>query len=214
MTALTKIKYRLLSHFANEDTSNPASMIVREVPRGDCYARAPAADYDSIILVLQGEIAAYHQDRRVGLLRKGEAYHLSVMTADLVALHNRSSKPVRFLELAVRPRREIASAAYESVRIDEPTQDLRLIASGAGRDGSMTLHSDVDVYFGSLSKKEVLVHEPQSSQRNLVYVVSGFVDVAGMRLRRFETAFSAREGTRARVICRSPHAEILIIDAA
>ncbi len=65
MTVLTKINYRPLSHFRNEYSSNPAYMIVGEIPRGDCYALAPVVDYDSILLGLQGEIAAYHQDRRV-----------------------------------------------------------------------------------------------------------------------------------------------------
>ena len=61
---------------------------------------------------------------------------------------------------------------------------LRLVASRDGRDGSVRIHQDADLYASLLDKDEAVAHALSARRHAWIQVVRGAVDVNGKSLAR------------------------------
>ncbi len=216
--------YKDVAEFVNQDVSNPAAWIMaREISPAGYYDSATSSDQDCFIYMLDGEIVAFEKGSGpLRLLQQGEAFRMSLSTKCSFGFHNPSpSKPARFVHLIIAPNCDLLSVTEEAVRIDDLEKEgqSRLIASSDGRQGTLTVHNEVDIYLASLRKNEVLRFPNRSKRRKLVHLVRGSVDVGGVRLPQFDTAFSLpddpqTDDVETKIIGRSGGAEVLLIEAA
>src|SRR5262249_60321279 len=90
----------------------------------------------------------------------GEAQRLPAGTGIRHSEFNASRKePVHFLQIWVIPARRGLKPSYEQKAFPlNETGRLHLVASPEGRDGSLTLHQDVDLLAGRLSAGDKLTH--------------------------------------------------------
>ena len=64
----------------------------------------------------------------------------------------------------------------------EKTNRLRLVGSGTGREGSITIHRDVDLYAGLLEPGVQLQQAFSAGRRGWLQVIHGEVDADGVML--------------------------------
>lgn len=95
------------------------------------------------------------------------------------------SEPVHFLQIWITPDRKGHAPRYEQRRIGaaEKLDRLRLIASGDGRDGSVLIHRDVDLFASILSKGAVIRRAVAPDRRLWLQVVHGDIRVGDAILR-------------------------------
>lgn len=119
-------------------------------------------DMEIISYVLAG--ALEHRDSlgTGAVIRPGE---IQRMTAGRGIRHSEfnasAAEPVHFLQIWIEPESTGLEPGYEqkSVPVHEEPGRLHLIASRGGRDGSVTIHRDVDLYGVALRRGDRLVHE-------------------------------------------------------
>jgi len=102
--------------------------------------------------------------------------------------------------------------AGEVQRMTDKLNRLRLIGSRDGRDGSLTIHQDVDLYASVLDQGSEVTLDNVADRRIFVQVVSGELDVNGTKLSAGDgVQIRQTEGIKARA---ESNAEFLIFNLA
>jgi quercetin 2,3-dioxygenase len=142
-------------------------------------------DMEIISYVLAG--ALEHKDSlgTGSVIRPGEVQRMTAGTGIRHSEYNPSkTDPVHFLQIWILPEREGLAPGYEQKTIpgaDNPGR-LRLIGSRDGREGSVTIHQDVDLYAGLFGAGERARLDLRPGRNAWVQVARGEVDVNGARL--------------------------------
>ena len=95
------------------------------------------------------------------IIRPGDVQRMSAGTGVTHSEFNASrDEPVHFLQIWLLPARPGGKPGYEQKAFPEEERKgkLRLVASPDGRDGSVTIHQDVELYAGLLCTGETLRH--------------------------------------------------------
>jgi quercetin 2,3-dioxygenase len=135
-------------------------------------------DMEILSYVLEG--ALRHQDSlgNGSIITPGDLQRMTAGTGVLHSERNASeSEPVHFLQIWVEPERRRLQPAYEQRAFPATIRAgrLALLASREGRDGSVTLHQDVDLYSATLDTAD-RVSFPLKGERHLwVQVARGTV---------------------------------------
>jgi redox-sensitive bicupin YhaK (pirin superfamily) len=166
-------------------------------------------DMEIISYVLEG--ALEHRDSlgNGSVLRPGE---LQRMTAGTGIRHSEfnpsSSEMVHFLQIWLLPERAGLAPGYEQKMISPAKNgSLRLAASRDGREGSLLIHQDVDVYLGTLEQGTETRYVLPTGRHAWLQVVRGTVAAGGLSLQAGdglavsdETALPIRARTQAEVM--------------
>lgn len=155
------------------------------VAAGGGFPTHPHRDMEIISYVVEG--ALEHKDSlgTGSVIRPGDVQRMSAGTGVRHSEFNASDKePVHFLQIWIVPEREGVKPSYEqkTFAADEKCGRLRLIASRGGRDGSVSIHQDADLYATLLEPGEKVSHGLGAGRGAWVQVVSGSVAVNGQRL--------------------------------
>ena len=119
----------------------------------------PHRDMEIITFVLEG--ALEHKDNmgNTSVIRPGEIQRMSAGTGVVHSEFNHSKKEsVHLYQIWILPIKKRLAPSYEqkSFSSEEKKNKLKLIASGKGKEGSITIHQDAELYDCELeSKKEV-----------------------------------------------------------
>ena len=109
-------------------------------------------DMEIISYVLEGELGHGDSMGTGSVIRPGEVQRMSAGTGVMHSEKNASPMPVHFLQIWILPERHGITPGYEQKAFppSERENRLRLVASHDGRDGSLTIHQDVDLYTTTL----------------------------------------------------------------
>jgi redox-sensitive bicupin YhaK (pirin superfamily) len=154
---------------------------------------APGAGFDThrhrdmeiISYVLEGALEHKDSIGTGSVIRPGEVQRMSAGTGIAHSEYNAStSEPVHFLQIWLLPDRVGLPPSYEQKAFPagERTNRLRLVASPDGRDGSLTVHQDVNLYASNLEARGKARLELPEGRHAWVQVARGGVDVNGRRL--------------------------------
>ncbi len=152
------------------------------VARGGGFPTHPHADMEIISYVLEG--ALEHKDSlgTGSVIRPGDVQRMSAGTGVRHSEFNASDKePVHFLQIWIVPERKGLKPGYEqkTFSADEKRGKLRLIGSPTGREGSVTIHQDADLYATILEAGESVSHVLAPGRDAWVQVAKGAVEVNG-----------------------------------
>lgn len=147
----------------------------------------------------------------------GEAQVISAGTGMAHSEYNPSSgEPVHFLQIWVVPAPDQMGKppTYAEGRFteDERRGRLRLISSGDGRDGSVQIRQDADVYVTHLGSSESVTHAMRSGRAAWVHVASGSVELNGEALGPGDGA-AVEDEAELRLVGRDA-AEVVLLDLA
>jgi quercetin 2,3-dioxygenase len=122
------------------------------------------------------------------------------------------SELVHFLQIWLLPEQKNIKPSYEqkTFAVDETKRKLRLVGSQDGRDGSVTIHQDVDLYATRLEAGEAVRHELKPGRHAWVHLARGKAKINGNEL---EAGGAVALSNEARVDLEgvSP-AEVLLFD--
>lgn len=149
------------------------------------------ADMEIITYVLSG--ALEHKDSlgNGSVIRPGDVQRMSAGTGIRHSEFNASqTEQAHFLQIWIIPERTGLTPSYEQKTFGEDGMrgKLRLIASRDGRDGSVTVHRDVDVYAVLLARGETIEHSLDDGRAGWLQVARGAVKVNGEELREGDGA--------------------------
>ena len=160
----------------NDDTVAP----------GRGFGTHPHRDMEIISYVLEG--AMEHKDSmgNGSVIRPGDVQRMSAGTGVTHSEFNHSkSEPVHFLQIWLLPNASGHKPGYEQKFFsdEEKRGRLRLVASEKGRDGSVSLNQDADVYAGLFDGAESVVFKVRPNRDFWLHVARGSLSVDGQLLR-------------------------------
>jgi redox-sensitive bicupin YhaK (pirin superfamily) len=171
------------------------------------------ANMEIISVVLAG--ALEHRDSlgTGSVIRPGDVQRMSAGSGIQHSEFNASkTEPVHFLQIWIQPDRLNIAPGYEQKHFDAEARRGRLclLASGDGRDGSLKMRQDADLYGSLLPAGAAVEHAFADGRRGWVQVARGEIELNGQRLYAGDGA--AIEGEAAVRIEATAEAECLLFD--
>ncbi|QCO17269.1 pirin family protein (plasmid) [Azospirillum brasilense] len=173
------------------------------------------ADMEIVSYVLDG--ALEHKDTlgTSSVIRPGDVQRMSAGSGIRHSEYNASKKdPVHFLQIWILPNEEGMVPGYEQKAFEREEKQgrLRLVGSQDGRDGSVTIHQDVDLYATLLDEGDSVTHELRPGRHAWVQVARGQVRLNGAVLKEGDGAAISNE--TALTLDGVVSAEVLLFDLA
>ncbi len=171
------------------------------------------SDMEIISYVLDG--ALEHKDSlgTGSIIRPGDVQRMTAGTGVRHSEFNASdTDPVHFLQIWVLPEQNGLEPGYEQKAFpdDEKRGRLRLVGSRDGRDGSVTIHQDVDLYASLLASGDELTYELGEGRNGWLQVARGSVRLDDNELSAGDGV--ALTGDRTLQLAGVDDAEILLFD--
>jgi redox-sensitive bicupin YhaK (pirin superfamily) len=151
---------------------------------GGGFPMHPHRDMEIITYVLEG--ALQHKDSlgNGSVIRPGEIQRMSAGTGIVHSEFNPSgAERTHLLQIWIRPRLRGAAPSYEQKAIDLSGPGWRRIASPDGRDGSVTVQQNVEVFAARPAAGERLAHRLARGRLAWIQVASGALTLNGVELR-------------------------------
>ncbi len=172
-------------------------------------------DMEIISYVLDGGLEHRDSMGNGSTIRPGDVQRMSAGTGVMHSEFNASdADSVHFLQIWVVPERSGIAPGYEQKYFDVAGKRgrLRLVGSRDGRDGSVTIHRDVDLYATVLDGDDTVTHELDAGRKGWVQVARGRVELDGEPLAAGDGA--ALEGPQTLTLSAAANAEVLLFDMA
>jgi redox-sensitive bicupin YhaK (pirin superfamily) len=170
----------------NEDRVNPAGGFPTHSHR----------DMEIITYVLEGAVAHKDSTGMSTLIRPGEVQRMSAGTGISHSEYNASqNEPVHFLQIWIVPDEMGLLPGYEqkAFSLDKHRGTGTLVASKDGREGSITVHQNVDVWAARLSSEEQAVFRSKPNRRAWIQMARGAGMLNGTLLRAGDGAAASQE---------------------
>jgi quercetin 2,3-dioxygenase len=172
------------------------------------------ADMEIVSYVLAGGLAHRDSLGTGSVIRPGDVQRMTAGTGVRHSEQNASrEEPVHFLQIWITPERRGLAPGYEQKHY-EPTDRrgrLLLIASGDGRDGSVTIHQDVSVYAALLETGEQVQHRIAPERCAWVQVASGALTLDGRAMVEGDGAAIVSQAGLT-LTATAPASEVLVFD--
>ena len=172
-------------------------------------------DMEIISYVLEGALAHRDSMGNGSVIRPGEVQRMTAGTGITHSEYNHSTTElVHFFQIWIVPENEGLTPGYEQTFFpaEEKQGALRLIASSDGRNGSVTINRDVNLYAALLEAGEEISHQIPATRHAWLQVARGRVLVNGHLLEQGDgVAVSDEELLR---IEGKEAAEVLLFDLA
>ena len=171
-------------------------------------------DMEIITYLLDG--ALEHKDSMGNgtVIRPGEVQRMSAGRGVLHSEFNPSpDEGVHLLQIWIVPDVRGIAPSYEQKLFapEEKRGRLRLVASGDGRDGSLSIRQDADVHAAVLAPGERVEHAPAPGRHAYLHVVRGAATVNGTALGAGD-GIKLRDEPRIEIAGGDVEAEVLLFD--
>lgn len=185
------------------------------VTPGAGFGRHGHRDMEIISVVLDGALAHKDSMGNGTTILPGEVQRMTAGTGVMHSEFNpQRDRGTRFLQIWIQPDREGLEPGYEQKRFedDETWNKLRLVASRDGRQGSLTVHQDVELMLARLSPGASVTHRLLPGRGVWVQVAQGELDLGDTPLKEGDGA--ALEGDEDLTLTGRSEASVLIFDLA
>ena len=149
------------------------------------FGTHPHRDMEIITYVLEGALEHKDSIGNGSIIRPGDVQKMSAGTGILHSEYNPSeSEPVHLLQIWIMPNQRNLPPSYEQKKFSEAEKrnHLRLIASPDGRENSVTVYQDVNLYATVLDAGKNVSHELKGGREVWLQVVRGEVQLNGIVL--------------------------------
>ncbi len=177
------------------------------VQPGQGFPTHPHRDMEIVTYVLEGALEHRDSMGNGSVIRPGEVQRMSAGTGITHSEYNASGQDlVHFLQIWILPNKHGLTPSYQQTAFssDAMRDDLLLVASPDGRDGSVTIHQDVNLYATRLHPGRTISFPLSPGRSAWVQLARGTlslndeslaqgdgVGVTGEELLRFETVGEA-----------------------
>ena len=172
------------------------------------------SDMEIITYVLDGAVAHKDSLGNGSEIRPGDVQRMSAGSGIRHSEYNPSkTAPLHLLQIWLLPNQTGLTPSYEQKAFadSEKRDRLRLIVSGDGREGSVTIHQDADLYATVLSEGASVTRTLAKGRLAWVQVARGEVELNGEILRAGDGA-SVRDETALTLKGRAAESEVILFD--
>jgi len=137
-------------------------------------------DMEIVTYIIDGAIEHKDSMGNGTVINAGEVQRMTAGTGVLHSEFNHSSDDeLHLLQIWILPEAQNLAPGYEQTLFDRDAKlnRLRLIGSRDGRDGSITIHQDVDLYASVLEQGREVMLDGVGHRRIFVQVVHGDISV-------------------------------------
>lgn len=154
------------------------------VAAGAGFGEHPHRDMEIISYVLAGELQHKDSMGNGRIIKPGEFQYMAAGTGVLHSEYNPSKKnPVHFLQIWIQPDKPGTKPAYgEKAFAAAKPGRLSLVASQAGREGSIRINQDADLWLAKFGDSEAVTHELRPGRYAWIHVAEGGVRLNGKPL--------------------------------
>ena len=179
---------------------------------GNGFGRHPHRDMEIITYVLRG--ALEHKDSMGNgrVLRTGDLQYMSAGRGVEHSEFNPSAdEAVRFLQIWITPDEQGAKPRYAEKSLKEAAPgNWNLVTSKTGRDGSIAIRQDADLWLAKMEAGQKLAHTLAPKRNAWLHVAEGEVVVNGQTLTGGD-AIAASEETKLQLSANKP-SQVLLFD--
>jgi len=182
---------------------------------GKGFGTHPHQDMEIITYLVDGALEHKDSMGNGSVIRPGELQRMTAGTGVLHSEFNASATEIaHLLQIWILPEKNGLEPGYEQklFTTDEKRNTLRLVGSRDGRDGSLTIHQDVELYASVLEAGNSLRHELGAGRRGFLQVVRGELSVNGEPV--FAGDGVAAVGKTTLELTATGDAELLLFDMA
>jgi redox-sensitive bicupin YhaK (pirin superfamily) len=176
------------------------------------FGTHPHRDMEIITYILSG--ALEHKDSMGNgrVIRPGEIQYMAAGTGVRHSEFNPSKdEAVHLLQIWIQPDRAGVKPRYAEKSLkDAKSGALHLVTSKTGRDGSIAIHQDADLWVAKLDAGNGVVHKLAKERQAWVHVAEGEVSVNGNKLSGGDAAAVA--GDSAVELSATKPAQVLLFD--
>jgi quercetin 2,3-dioxygenase len=176
------------------------------------FGTHPHRDMEIITYVLSG--ALEHKDSMGNgrVIRAGEVQYMAAGTGIQHSEFNPAKdEAVHLLQIWIQPDRMGVKPRYAERSLkNAPTGQLHLVASKSGREGSISIHQDADLWLAKLETGQRLTHQLNADRNGWLHVAEGEVTLNGKSLSGGDAA--AVNGETVLEIGAAKPAQVLLFD--
>jgi quercetin 2,3-dioxygenase len=167
-----------------------------KVTPGQGFATHGHRDMEIISYVLEGALEHKDSIGTGSVIRPGDVQRMSAGTGIRHSEYNASkTDPVHFLQIWILPEQHGIAPGYEQKTFAEAEKrsNLKLVGSRDGRDGSITIHQDVDFYAAALQDGDFVSHSLAAGRVAWLQVARGSVQLNDQTLSAGDGAAISQE---------------------
>lgn len=183
-----------------------------KVEAGRGFGAHPHRDMEILSYVLEGELEHRDSMGNGSTIRPGDVQRMSAGRGVTHSEANPSkTNRVHFLQIWIVPEANGIEPSYEQKHFsnDDKRGRLRLVASKDGRDGSVRIHQDADLYAAVLDRGESLTYETKPGRHTWIHLAKGGATIGGQPLRAGDAASTSDAGP---LLIEGDGAELLVFD--
>jgi len=185
------------------------------VAGGGGFPMHPHRDMEIVTYVLEGTLEHLDSMGNGSVIKPGDIQYMSAGTGVTHSEFNASkTEPVHLYQIWMFPEKQGLKPAYDQKNFTEAEKrgKLRLVASPDGREGSVTIRQNNELYATVLGKGESVKHELKPERHAYVQVARGSVKFNGKELAEGDGAAISAETSLELVGVND--AEVLLFDLA
>jgi redox-sensitive bicupin YhaK (pirin superfamily) len=148
------------------------------------FGTHPHRDMEIITCLLSGELEHRDSMGNGRVIRAGEVQYMAAGTGVFHSEFNPSrTEPCHLLQIWILPDRRGAEPRYaERSMTEAPGGQWHLVASKQGRDGSIAIHQEADLWLARLGAGQRVQHTVLAGRRAWLHVAEGAVCLGDQRL--------------------------------
>jgi redox-sensitive bicupin YhaK (pirin superfamily) len=209
--------------FSFADYHNPSMMgfaslrVINEdwIEPGQGFGTHPHQDMEIVTYMIDGALEHKDSMGNGSVIRPGELQRMTAGTGVFHSEFNHSDEDqAHLLQIWILPERNGLQPGYEQKLF--PSEDRRnrwrLVGSRDGRDGSLTIHQDLNLLSTQIDADTGLNYDLQDARSGFLQVVSGTVEIDGQTLAAGDAA--AMQDQDMLVVHATDDAELLLFDMA
>jgi len=180
---------------------------------GKGFGTHPHKDMEIVTYVINGAIEHKDSMGNGTVITAGEVQRMTAGTGVQHSEFNHSENTeLHLLQIWIFPEKNDLQPGYEQIPYsrDDKLNQLKLVGTRDGRDGSITIHQDIDLYASVLEQDNDVTLDLSMDRKAFVQVVSGDIVVNGEQLSAGDGVQLADE--RSIAILASTDAEFLLFD--
>lgn len=157
------------------------------VAPGQGFPKHPHRDAEIFSYILEGQLEHDDSLGNGSVVKAGGVQYMSAGRGVTHSEFNPSeTEPVKFLQIWLLPNQQGGAPRYDTLDISRADKDgqLKLFLSKVGRDGSMLIRADADIYAATLSGSQRIETQLPEGRKGWVQVAKGALTVNGEAIRK------------------------------
>lgn len=151
---------------------------------GGGFGMHPHRNMEIITYVLSGSIEHKDSMGNGRIIQAGEVQYMAAGTGIRHSEFNPSKEEAtHLLQIWIEPDTKNVKPSYaDQSFVDTPKGELSLVASKTGRDGSLTIHQDADLWLARLDPDQTTEHKLTPGRNVWLQAAEGSLEVNGIAL--------------------------------